>query len=233
VGLKKRINEGVQKVKEKLPLLQYDVCEEFVWHKAAYIPKHRPLHDEKPMYVLLWPSNSEFTKRVCRGGLLFEPILRFVYGYCTNLRAEFANRHVRRVKVALIDTGVIAVDLNARASKVNMAREASLEVGSSSGDSGSEGDISPAVGTGESFIDNDDLGTPPWHYSEDEHGTQMAHLIRALDPRCELVVARVGDRHCEITSANLAAVSTPIYARRKGRSTDILNRLLTGQERTT
>jgi hypothetical protein len=34
-------------------------------------------------------------------------------------------------------------------------------------------------------------GESPWWHAEDPHGTQMANLIAAIDPRCDLYIARV------------------------------------------
>jgi hypothetical protein len=120
----------------------------------------------KTTFPVISPTNNQY-----RGGDLFTPILRFVGGYKT---LDFKLRGTRRIKVALVDSGIV--------------------------------DISLPVTVGCSFVYKDS-NTLPWHYSEDAHGTQMAHLIRALDPRCDLIVARVGGRRNPITAKNLAAVS--------------------------
>lgn len=43
---------------------------------------------------------------------------------------------------------------------------------------------------GRSFVD-DDFQVSPWLFASDPHGTQMANLIGAIDPVCELYVAKV------------------------------------------
>ncbi|KAE8356849.1 hypothetical protein BDV28DRAFT_144762 [Aspergillus coremiiformis] len=43
---------------------------------------------------------------------------------------------------------------------------------------------------GRSFVE-DDVRHSPWMFASDPHGTQMANLICAIDPACELYVARV------------------------------------------
>ncbi|KAI0096962.1 hypothetical protein GGR51DRAFT_542140 [Nemania sp. FL0031] len=45
---------------------------------------------------------------------------------------------------------------------------------------------------GKSFVD-DDHHVSPWLFASDPHGTQMANLICAIDPACELYVAKVTD----------------------------------------
>lgn len=45
---------------------------------------------------------------------------------------------------------------------------------------------------GKSFVD-DDHHVSPWIFASDPHGTQMANLICAIDPACELYVAKVTD----------------------------------------
>lgn len=60
---------------------------------------------------------------------------------------------------------------------------------------------------GRSFVD-DDYQLSPWLFASHPHGTQMANLICAIDPRCELYVAKVtdGDRY-GINPKRLARVS--------------------------
>lgn len=45
---------------------------------------------------------------------------------------------------------------------------------------------------GQSFVD-DEHRVSPWMFASDPHGTQMANLICALDPACELYVAKATD----------------------------------------
>ncbi|EHK20593.1 uncharacterized protein TRIVIDRAFT_154318, partial [Trichoderma virens Gv29-8] len=51
---------------------------------------------------------------------------------------------------------------------------------------------------GRSFAD-DDFQLSPWMFASDPHGTQMANLICAIDPTCELYVAKVTDGRFGIT----------------------------------
>lgn len=48
------------------------------------------------------------------------------------------------------------------------------------------------VKDGQSFVD-DEHRVSPWMFASDPHGTQMANLICALDPACELYVAKATD----------------------------------------
>ncbi|KAJ6006189.1 hypothetical protein N7451_004133 [Penicillium sp. IBT 35674x] len=53
----------------------------------------------------------------------------------------------------------------------------------------------PRIHDGRSFV-GDDFRVSPWMFASDPHGTQMANLICAIDPECELYVAKVTDgRH--------------------------------------
>jgi hypothetical protein len=154
----------------------------------------------KTTFPVISPTNNQY-----RGGDLFTPILRFVGGYKT---LDFKLRGTRRIKVALVDSGIVAVDINKRAKNVSQGRLVRMGNNQTNGaeNEEEEEDISLPVTVGCSFVYKDS-NTLPWHYSEDAHGTQMAHLIRALDPRCDLIVARVGGRRNPITAKNLAAVS--------------------------
>jgi hypothetical protein len=60
---------------------------------------------------------------------------------------------------------------------------------------------------GRSFVD-DDFQLSPWLFASDPHGTQMANLICAIDPACELHVAKVTDGRNGITPHRVARVRT-------------------------
>ena len=47
----------------------------------------------------------------------------------------------------------------------------------------------------------------PWWTAEDAHGTQMASLVRNVNPYCQLYLARVGKRTNDIDSDGAARVS--------------------------
>ncbi|KAL8743053.1 MAG: hypothetical protein Q9190_004554 [Brigantiaea leucoxantha] len=51
---------------------------------------------------------------------------------------------------------------------------------------------------GRSFVD-DNSRVSPWLFASDPHGTQMANLICAIDPWCELYVAKVAESRSGIT----------------------------------
>lgn len=59
---------------------------------------------------------------------------------------------------------------------------------------------------GRSFVD-DGSKVFPWLFASDSHGTQMANLICAMDPFCELYVARVAEGKYSITLNRAARVS--------------------------
>ncbi|UKZ78892.1 hypothetical protein TrVFT333_006638 [Trichoderma virens FT-333] len=60
---------------------------------------------------------------------------------------------------------------------------------------------------GRSFAD-DDFQLSPWMFASDPHGTQMANLICAIDPTCELYVAKVTDGRFGITPEWVSRVSS-------------------------
>jgi hypothetical protein len=59
---------------------------------------------------------------------------------------------------------------------------------------------------GHSFVD-DGFKICPWLFASDSHGTQMANLICAMDPFCDLYVARVAEGKYGITLERAARVS--------------------------
>jgi hypothetical protein len=66
--------------------------------------------------------------------------------------------------------------------------------------------VSYRIKAGSTFVEQDGKQSP-WYFPSDPHGTQMASLICAIDPRCELFVARIGDRRSGITAETVAKVS--------------------------
>lgn len=56
-----------------------------------------------------------------------------------------------------------------------------------------------------SFVDGSSR-LSPWSFASNPHGTQMANLICAIDPFCELYVARVAEDAMGITSKRVAQV---------------------------
>ena len=83
-----------------------------------------------------------------------------------------------RVRIAVIDTGV---------------------------DSTLEG-ISEYIEQGQSFVTSNGWRESPWWVASDPHGTQMATIIRRLDPLCKLLIAKVGTTRDDININNLIPV---------------------------
>lgn len=52
----------------------------------------------------------------------------------------------------------------------------------------------------DSGVDND-FSASHWHTVSNPHGTQMAHLIRKMDPLCLLYIAKVAHNHVQISAA--------------------------------
>lgn len=61
------------------------------------------------------------------------------------------------------------------------------------------------IKAGRSFVD-DGLRFSPWLLASEPHGTQMANIICAIDPWCELYVAQVTDGRSGITPSRVARV---------------------------
>jgi hypothetical protein len=49
-------------------------------------------------------------------------------------------------------------------------------------------------------------GESPWWFSQHPHGTQVAKIITEIDPFCELLVAKVGDAHGDMTTERVTEV---------------------------
>lgn len=87
-----------------------------------------------------------------------------------------------KVKVAVIDNGVVLVGNNAKSS------------------------ICAQIRDGQSFVMKG-AEVQPWWHATGPHGTQMTSLICAIDPCCEIFIARVGDsNNSGVTPRRLAMV---------------------------
>lgn len=58
---------------------------------------------------------------------------------------------------------------------------------------------------GQSFVE-DNFRVSPWLFASNPHGTQMANLICAIDPWCDLYVAKVTDGQAGIMPARVTRV---------------------------
>ncbi|KAL1889130.1 hypothetical protein Sste5346_009076 [Sporothrix stenoceras] len=74
--------------------------------------------------------------------------------------------------------------------------------GSSTNDEGGKG-LWSRIKAGRSFVDSNSKFCP-WQFPSDPHGTQTANLICALDPLCEIYVARVAEDAFGIKADNVA-----------------------------
>lgn len=66
---------------------------------------------------------------------------------------------------------------------------------------------------GRSFVD-DYFRVSPWLFASDPHGTQMADLICAIDPRCQLNVAKVTDGTDGITPKRVFRVRNESFGQK-------------------
>jgi hypothetical protein len=122
------------------------------------------------------PSEKPSSNNRCSVEFSFQEIAPYVQQY----KDEHEKCHSRKIKICLIDSGVIVVENKA------------VELGKP------KSHIASQIVDGKSFVYEGSLVSPWWHASV-PHGTQMASLICAIDPCCQLFVAKVGD----ITTPNL------------------------------
>lgn len=143
----------------------------------------------------------------------------------------------RRTRVAIIDNGILSIthkpydksgegkgrknkdrpEDGASATSPGAKRNASPVNGRDNSTAGLEADQkdeNPArnkslwsrIKGGRSFV-YDGSKVSPWLFASDSHGTQMANLICAMDPFCDLYVARVAEGKYGITPERAAEVS--------------------------
>ncbi|EKJ70111.1 hypothetical protein FPSE_09637 [Fusarium pseudograminearum CS3096] len=133
---------------------------------------------------------------------------------------SFSNDAFKPTKVAILDDGVLSVSPTARKTAVSLNGEnqediswdsndnskSNTPVGRKSGSATIRSDaeleynssLSSRIKEGRSFVAGGSSHSP-WHLACNPHGTQMANLICAIDPLCEIYVARVAEDAVGIT----------------------------------
>ena len=115
-----------------------------------------------------------------------------LFPYITNYRHKVAavlsaKEKFRPTRVAILDNGIL---------NIPPARTGEDDKG-----------LWPRIKEGQSFVDNASrLGS--WLFASDPHGTQMANLICAIDPYCELYVAKIVEGRQGILPDSVAEVGT-------------------------
>ncbi|KUJ11640.1 uncharacterized protein LY89DRAFT_228881 [Mollisia scopiformis] len=133
-----------------------------------------PFSVDYAAWTLAGPQNIEEQKgTAARDARTVVRLKSFVKTYDRLHKRRMASadpsNHLRRIKVAIIDTGV---------------DDGQFETGTLKSF------------TGQTFSET---GDSHWWLSADSHGTQMAKLITSIDPCCELYIAKVGDSKTDIT----------------------------------
>ncbi|KAK1243121.1 hypothetical protein MKX07_003749 [Trichoderma sp. CBMAI-0711] len=141
-----------------------------------------------------------------------------------------AGQKLRRTRVAIIDNGILSIAPKSydRSGKQNKESNENRASSKSPGSTGSPRDFDgnrmraarpsdddqkpettgkkslwSSIKAGRSFVD-DGSKMCPWMLASDPHGTQMANIICAMDPFCELYVARVAEGKYGITPERAA-----------------------------
>lgn len=118
-----------------------------------------------------------------------------------------------RAKIAVIDCGVVVVG-NKKPKSLSIQELHHNDNTNHKVDS----NMASRIKEGESFVYSDGIEQPWWHASA-AHGSQMASLICAIDPCCELYIAKVGEtttsgvsaeRVIEVSLRDSVTISLPV-----------------------
>lgn len=144
------------------------------------------------------------------------------------------SRRIRRTRVAILDNGILSMlpvsadtpvsirpQKHGAKSPLGMTSAQNISIGAYANiadpDSYYDSSADPAypltdsqtlwsqIKEGRSFVD-DAFQVSPWLFASDPHGTQLANLICAIDPLCELYVAKVADGKYGITPQRVSRV---------------------------
>ncbi|KAL7973096.1 hypothetical protein HDV63DRAFT_414849, partial [Trichoderma sp. SZMC 28014] len=140
-------------------------------------------------------------------------------------RENEIGQKIRRTRVAIIDNGILSITprtydkIGGKQNRDNTEEGASVKSPGAKGafnysssrdknidalgedqkyEASERKSLWSSIKAGRSFVD-DGVKVSPWLFASDSHGTQMANLICAMDPFCELYVARVSEGKYGIT----------------------------------
>ncbi|KAI0849800.1 hypothetical protein F5Y00DRAFT_234886 [Daldinia vernicosa] len=158
----------------------------------------------------------------------FPKLSRFIRSYCKHTEDyDTGKRPFRPIKVAIIDNGILSIAPGSevlwggsktyqRSDNYSGSSETQYIKQESPDDSKSDGKFSDLKGHrgnqktlwsrvkgGKSFVDEGSR-VGPWLFASDPHGTQMANIICAIDPLCELYVAKVTEGRYGVTPSRVA-----------------------------
>jgi len=148
------------------------------------------------------------------------PFIKGYRDYVDNKKLKDENFKFRATRVAVIDNGIMntnpPVGRRPKPTASGSSAAADSEIGNQNTpknavdeekvDSSQNQGVSHRVVSGQSFLDETHtMGA--WSFASDPHGTQMANLICAIDPRCEIYVAKIIEGRYGIVPKRLARVS--------------------------
>ena len=130
----------------------------------------------------------------------------------TAAKCHSQHKSFRPVKVAIIDNGILSmappgtfqVGGGAHADAVLDRLGSSSERHLHGPDFLTADSLWPRICEGKSFVHEQDR-VSPWYLASDPDGTQRANLVCAIDPLCQLFVAKIADGHYDSSAARAAA----------------------------
>lgn len=144
-----------------------------------------------------------------------------------SLETEFNKKkdlpQYKPTKVAILDNGILSISSQSAEGRGRKQPPSSEEASKGDGNSGEpggseqgeqhqgaeeavphqDGGLWARIQDGCSFVD-ENFRFSPWLFASNPHGTQMANLICAIDPFCQIYVARVAEDSSKITPKRVA-----------------------------
>ncbi|KAL7961290.1 hypothetical protein V8C34DRAFT_274322 [Trichoderma compactum] len=134
--------------------------------------------------------------------------IKSYHDYVQRLALE-DKREFRPIRVAVIDNGILSISPEEGGDIDSMNPRYSTDIKEINGHYGRFFDgqtrrktLWSRIKAGRSFVD-DNVRVSPWLFASDPHGTQMANLICAVDPWCDLYVAKVTEGRSGIKPARV------------------------------
>ncbi|KAI0390286.1 hypothetical protein F5Y17DRAFT_445448 [Xylariaceae sp. FL0594] len=100
------------------------------------------------------------------------------------LSLDLSKRRVRPTRIAIIDSGIV-------------------DFWPLQGEREGKNSLRARIADGSTFMHHADR-MPPWQFASDPHGTQIANVICAIDPHCEIYIAKVTENRRGILPDNVA-----------------------------
>ncbi|KAI0423857.1 hypothetical protein F5Y09DRAFT_326191 [Xylaria sp. FL1042] len=201
-GIRKLENLGtleIKIIKETCTFRNYQELVEDIQGEVVKLQNDMPKLKVPPVSVVPWYPTPKLADLNEISHRVAPKLARWLQNLDAHVKRKRREKgHYKPTKVAILDNGILSIPpVSSDSAKHGAAGEDKKD------NKEDRRSLWPRIREGRSFVDENSR-LSPWLFASDPHGTQMANLICAIDPCCEIYVARVGEDLFGITPARVA-----------------------------